>query len=31
MAEWPTEEMPAEVEKFLQERFRYRRLRDGVD
>ena len=31
MADWPTEEMPPEVEEILQQKFRLRRLRDGVE
>jgi hypothetical protein len=31
MADWPTEEMPPEIEAILLEKFRLRRLRDGVD
>jgi hypothetical protein len=31
MEDWPTEEMPAEVAGILQEKFRLRRLRDGVE
>lgn len=31
MADWPTEEMPEEIAMILQEKFRLRRLRDGVD
>jgi hypothetical protein len=31
MAEWPTEEMPAEIVELLHERFRSLRERDGVE
>jgi hypothetical protein len=31
MEDWPTEEMPEEIAAILQEKFRLRRLRDGVD